>query len=248
MLYTARRTLPPRARKGGYIARARPGRDRRRAMAAPSFYTSPQVWLLLFVSTGVALMGIGTWQIASTCYHPAQSGVLQCSRRFAGAENKWSAFSFVFFLSGFASAAFLFVRMYQAQCGGQACADIVAVLLGVVVAAVTTAYAAYVDEELRQVATSEDPANPACIVCPSAGVDAYYAVLWIGTAVAWAGVAVAVVAAVVRPTESAKYRALLESLRAEENDGEASRVVVVAPGRTGAAAEEEAAGAAGGGA
>ena len=208
------------------------------------------MWLLLFVSTGVALMGIGTWQIASTCYHPAQSGVLQCSRRFAGAENKWSAFSFVFFLSGFASAAFLFVRAYQAQCGGQACADIVAVLLGAVVAFVTTVYAVYVDEELRNVTTSEDPANPACIVCPSAGVDAYYAVLWVGTALTWAGVAAAAVAAVLRPTEASTYRALLEALRAEDNDAHEEPVVVVTPGRAGADADEtapanEAAGAAG---
>jgi len=181
----------------------------------------PQTWLALFAFVGIALIGVGTWQISSTCYRPAQRSIVTC-RNFSDVEEKWATFTFVVFLVGVSTTFLSVVRTYQRQCGGQTTADLASVTFCIITSSLATAYASYVDHHLKTVPRHENTVSPACIVCPAAGETLYYFVIWVGVVTLWIGVCVGIASSCSRAASGIPHNDLAEKLTVPNDSDEDS--------------------------
>lgn len=181
-------------------------------MSAGEACSSPQLWLLFFNIAGVGTIGVATWNIVHSCFHPPQTNLGDCSGVLSKVHEKWSAILYVFATMAASSVTMLVLRGYQTQCGGQMCSDILSVLASMIIAAASTAYATTFVDTLNDTATRENAAFPPCIVCPMAHNGMYHFVLWCGVITMWFGVGVGIIASVFRPSSEKKYKEISRQL------------------------------------
>lgn len=187
-------------------------------MFAGGACSSPQLWLLIFNIAGVGIIGVATWNIVHSCFHPPQTNLGDCDGVLSKAHEKWSAVVYVVLTTAASSSAMLVLQGYQRQCGGQMCTDILSVLSSMIIAAASTAYAKLFADTLNDTATRENAAFPPCIVCPMADNGMYHFVLWCGVITMWFGVGVGTIASVFRPSSDEKYKELSRQLARDSDE------------------------------
>jgi len=187
-------------------------------MSSGGVCSSPQLWLLIFNIAGVCVIGIATWHIVHSCFHPPQTNLGDCNGVLGTAHEKWSVALYVTVTIAASSSVMLVLRGYQRQCGGQMCADMLSILSSVIIAGASTAYAHVFADTLNETATRENTAFPACIVCPMAHNSLYHFMLWCGVITMWLGVCVGIVVSLFRPTQDQKYKELARQLARDSDE------------------------------